>query len=59
MNHAVDVRERRNCDVVDTESHKTGVLEAVHVDTTTDEPTMTTVRIGPPTRHRPDRMTAL
>ena len=52
MIHAADVREWRNRDVVDTEAHKIGVLEAVHVDTTTDEPAMATVRTGLPTRHR-------
>jgi hypothetical protein len=52
MIHAADVREWRNRDVVDTESRKIGVLEAVYVDTTTDEPAMATVRTGLPTRHR-------
>lgn len=52
MIHAADVREWRNRDVLDTESHKIGVLEAVYVDTTTDEPAMATVRTGLPTRHR-------
>ncbi|WP_405546815.1 PRC-barrel domain-containing protein [Streptomyces phaeochromogenes] len=52
MIHAADVREWRNLDVVDTDSHKIGVLEAVYVDTTTDEPAMATVRTGLPTRHR-------
>jgi hypothetical protein len=50
MIHAADVREWRNRDVVDTESHKIGVLEAVYVDTTTDEPAMATLRTGLPTR---------
>ncbi|MER6180965.1 PRC-barrel domain-containing protein [Streptomyces sp. NPDC001652] len=52
MIHAADVREWRNRDVVDSESHKIGVLEAVYVDTSTDEPAMATVRTGLPTRHR-------
>jgi hypothetical protein len=52
MIHAAEVREWRNCDVVDTEGHRIGALEAVYVDTTTDEPAMATVRIGLPTRHR-------
>ena len=52
MIHAADVREWRNRDVVDAESHKIGVLEAVYVDTTTDEPAMATVRTGLPTRRR-------
>ncbi|MCT9114001.1 MULTISPECIES: PRC-barrel domain-containing protein [Streptomyces] len=52
MIHAADVREWRNRDVVDTEGHKIGMLEAVYVDTTTDEPAVATVRTGLPTRHR-------
>lgn len=52
MIHAADVREWRNRDVVDAESRRIGVLEAVYVDTTTDEPAMATVRTGLPTRHR-------
>ncbi|MCT9079168.1 PRC-barrel domain-containing protein [Streptomyces fulvoviolaceus] len=52
MIHAADLREWRDRDVVDTDSHKIGVLEAVYVDTTTDEPAMATVRTGLPTRHR-------
>ncbi|CAM5616902.1 hypothetical protein SSPIM334S_02701 [Streptomyces spiroverticillatus] len=52
MIHAADVREWRGLDVVDAESHKIGVLEAVYVDTSTDEPAVATVRTGLPTRHR-------
>ncbi|MFD9324727.1 PRC-barrel domain-containing protein [Streptomyces sp. NPDC060065] len=52
MIHTADVREWRNRDVVDSEGHKIGVLEAVYVDTTTDEPAMATVRTGLPTRRR-------
>ncbi|MFD5633300.1 PRC-barrel domain-containing protein [Streptomyces sp. NPDC127077] len=52
MIHAADVREWRDCAVVDSEGHKIGVLEAVYVNTTTDEPAMATVRTGLPTRHR-------
>lgn len=52
MIHSADVREWRERDVVDPESHKIGVLEAVYVDTATDEPAMATVRVGLPTRHR-------
>ena len=52
MIHTADVREWRNRDVVDTEGHKIGVLEAVYVDTTTDEPAVVTVRTGLPTRRR-------
>ncbi|MGW3101632.1 PRC-barrel domain-containing protein [Streptomyces sp. NPDC001100] len=52
MLHAADVREWRERDVVDAESHRIGVLEAVYVNTATDEPAMATVRTGLPTRHR-------
>lgn len=50
--HAADTREWRNHNVIDPDGHKIGVLEAIYVDTTTDEPAMATVRTGPPTRHR-------
>ncbi|MBC9714622.1 PRC-barrel domain-containing protein [Streptomyces sp. TRM66268-LWL] len=52
MIRTADIREWRDRAVVDTEGHKIGVLEAVYVDTTTDEPAMATVRTGLPTRHR-------
>ena len=52
MVDAADIREWRAHDVVDSEGHKIGVLEAVYVDTATDEPAMATVRVGLPTRHR-------
>ncbi|MGC5345709.1 PRC-barrel domain containing protein [Streptomyces sp. DT24] len=38
--------------VIDAGGHKIGTLEAVYVDTATDEPVMGTVMIGMPTRHR-------
>ncbi|GAA1226868.1 PRC-barrel domain-containing protein [Kitasatospora nipponensis] len=47
-----DIREWRTHDVVDADGHKIGTLEAIYVDTSTDEPAMATVRIGLPTRHR-------
>ncbi|MEV6553984.1 PRC-barrel domain-containing protein [Streptomyces sp. NPDC051597] len=47
-----DIREWRGHDVVDHERHKIGVLEAVYVDTATDEPAFATVTVGLPTRHR-------
>lgn len=50
MIQAADIREWRNHDVVDQKGHKIGVLEAVYVDTTTDEPAMATVRTGLLTR---------
>src|SRR3954452_22724933 len=52
MMPSADVREWRNRDVIDPGGRKIGVLEAVYVDTTTDEPAMATVRTGLPTRHR-------
>ena len=52
MIQSADVREWRDRDVLDIEGHKIGILEAVYVDTTTDEPAMATVRTGLPTRHR-------
>lgn len=47
-----DIREWRTHDVVDTAGHRIGSLEAVYVDTRTDQPAMATVLIGLPTRHR-------
>ncbi|WP_042374808.1 PRC-barrel domain-containing protein [Streptacidiphilus neutrinimicus] len=47
-----DIREWRTRDVVDCGGKKIGVLEAVYVDTSTDEPAMATVQVGLPTRHR-------
>lgn len=47
-----DIREWRTHNVVDPGGHRIGVLEAVYVDTSTDEPAMATVQIGLPTRHR-------
>lgn len=52
MIRPADLREWRDQDVVDESDHKIGVLEAVYVDTGTDEPSMATVRTGLPTRHR-------
>ncbi|MWA14438.1 PRC-barrel domain-containing protein [Streptomyces sp. BA2] len=45
-----DIREWRTHDVVDAGGHKIGTLEAVYVDTSTDEPAMATVQVGLPTR---------
>ncbi|MEY9964724.1 hypothetical protein ABIA33_002766 [Streptacidiphilus sp. MAP12-16] len=47
-----DIREWRTHDVVDLDGHKIGTLEAVYVDTRSDEPAVATVRVGLPTRHR-------
>ncbi|MFI6005278.1 PRC-barrel domain-containing protein [Streptomyces sp. NPDC051366] len=52
MIQAADVREWRTHDVVDSGGHRIGALEAVYVDTSTDEPAMATVLVGLPTRHR-------
>ncbi|WP_331773417.1 PRC-barrel domain-containing protein (plasmid) [Embleya sp. NBC_00888] len=47
-----DIREWRDCDVMDPRGHKIGVFEAVYVDTATDEPAMVTVQVGLPSRRR-------
>ncbi|MFF3604439.1 PRC-barrel domain-containing protein [Streptomyces sp. NPDC002463] len=47
-----DIREWRCQDVVDPRGKRIGELEAVYVDTSTDEPAMATVRVGLPTRRR-------
>lgn len=52
MIRPADIREWRNHDVVDERQRRIGLLEAVYVDTATDEPAMATVRTGLPTRHR-------
>lgn len=52
MIQMADIREWRTHDVVDARGHRIGELEAVYVDTRTDEPAMATVRVGLPTRHR-------
>ncbi|MGW0391078.1 PRC-barrel domain-containing protein [Streptomyces sp. NPDC003042] len=51
MIQIADIREWRTHDVVDSAGHKIGVLEAVYVDTSTDQPAMATVQVGLPTRH--------
>jgi hypothetical protein len=52
MFEATDIREWRGHDVVDADGHKIGALEAVYVDTSTDQPAFATVTVGLPTRHR-------
>lgn len=52
MFEAGDIREWRGQAVVDVAGHKVGTLEAVYVDTRTDEPSFATVTVGLPTRHR-------
>ncbi|MGW0756902.1 PRC-barrel domain-containing protein [Streptomyces sp. NPDC002814] len=46
MIRSADIREWRNQDVVDLKRRKIGTLEAIYVDTATDEPAMATVRTG-------------
>ena len=52
MIEAADIREWRTHAVVDPGGHRIGSLEAVYVNTSSDEPAMATVRVGLPTRHR-------
>ena len=47
-----DIREWRGHDVVDVDGHKVGELEAVYVDTETDQPCFATIKVGLPTRYR-------
>jgi hypothetical protein len=49
---SANIREWRGHDVLDDQGHKIGDLEAVYVDTGTDEPAFATVTVGLPTRHR-------
>ena len=49
---AEDLRDWRNHDVIDEDGDKVGSLEAVYVDTATDEPAFATVKLGLPGRHR-------
>ncbi len=52
MFEAGNIREWRGHHVLDAEGRKIGELEAVYVDTSTDQPSFGTVRVGMPTRHR-------
>ena len=52
MFEAANIWEWRGHDVVDAQGHKIGELEAVYVDTGTDQPPFGTVKVGMPTRHR-------
>ena len=47
-----DIRAWRGHDVVDTDGKRIGELEAVYVDTGTDQPSFATVKVGLPARHR-------
>ncbi|WP_181767262.1 PRC-barrel domain-containing protein [Streptomyces albidus (ex Kaewkla and Franco 2022)] len=52
MFEAGDIREWRDRDVVDSSGSKIGTLEAVYVDTRTDNPSFATLTVGLPTRRR-------
>lgn len=52
MFEAGDIREWREHGVVDKDGHKIGKLEAIYVDTITDEPAFATITVGLPTRQR-------
>ena len=52
MFEAENIRDWRNHDVIDPEDHKIGTLEAVYVDTSTDQPSFASVRVGMIGRHR-------
>ena len=49
---AENLRDWRGYDVIDVEGKKIGALEAVYVDTTSDEPSFVTVKVGIIGRHR-------
>jgi hypothetical protein len=38
--------------VIDLDGHKIGVLDAVYVDTTSDDPSFITIKVGMINRHR-------
>jgi hypothetical protein len=52
MFEAENIRDWRGHDVVDTDGHKIGALEAIYVDTGTDLPSFATVTVGMVGRHR-------
>jgi len=52
MFEAENIRDWRGHDVVDTDGHKIGELEAIYVDTGTDLPSFGTVKVGMMGRHR-------
>lgn len=49
---AENLRDWLGHTVIDQEGHKIGTLEAVYVDTTSDEPSFITVEVGMVSRHR-------
>jgi hypothetical protein len=52
MFEADNIRDWRGQNVVDPDGEKIGSLEAVYVDTASDEPTFATVTVGMIGRHR-------
>lgn len=52
MFEAENIRDWRDHDVVDPDGKKIGTLEAVYVDTGTDEPAFASIRVGMIGRHR-------
>lgn len=52
MFEADDIRHWRGNPVQDPDGHKIGTLEAIYVDTSTDEPAFCSVTIGMPGRKR-------
>jgi hypothetical protein len=49
---AENLRDWRGKNVIDTDDSKIGELEAIYVDTATDQPAFATVRVGFIGRHR-------
>jgi len=47
-----DIREWRGHHVIDVDGNKIGELEAIYVDTGTDQPAFATIKIGLPTRQK-------
>ena len=52
MFEAENIRDWRGLNVVDPDNHKIGTLEAIYVDTGTDEPSFATVTTGIIGRHK-------
>jgi len=52
MFEAENIRDWRAHDVVDPDGKKIGILEAVYVDTSTDQPAFASVQVGMIGRHR-------
>ncbi|MFD4256463.1 PRC-barrel domain-containing protein [Streptomyces sp. NPDC058534] len=52
MFEATDLREWLGQNVVDASGDKIGSMEAIYVDTASDQPAFATVKVGLPTRQR-------